>query len=150
MASETPTQGTMSTSSENANNGPSIARQGSSARGNQGNRRQQPRTIATNAVSYHGECEEIGHTLALRSERFDKKLHFQSFLDKISNYVVPNLDNGGDIQSLYTDLEDPIQTFLINNKPIKPDVSNEEVDEVDMEIYREEVKQFVRRKAMLR
>ena len=116
MASETPSPSPVPNASDNSSNGPSTGRHGSSGRGNQGNRRRQPRTITTNAVSYHGECEDIGYILALRSEKFDKKLHFQSFLDKVSNYVVSKLDDGGDIQSLYTDLENPTKHFLSKNK----------------------------------
>ena len=51
---------------------------------------------------------------------------------------------------MYTDLKDLMQAFLVTNKPIKQDADCNKVDVVDMKMYREEVKQFVRRKATLR
>ena len=41
------------------------------------------------------------------------------------------------------------ESFLTTNKPVNPDVVGEDVDKVDMEIYRQEVKQFVRLKTTL-
>ena len=109
-----------------------------------------------NTSSYQGQREDIGFILALKSENFDRRIWFQIFLDKVSSYIVSKLeagswklDNGGDGQPLYTDLEDPTQSFQLNNMPIKLDASNDDVNEIDMEIYHEEVNQFVRRKATL-
>ena len=49
---------------------------------------------------------------------------------------------------MFTDLIDPTSEFQAKNKPIKPEGNEEEEnpDEVDLEIYKEEVKQFVQRK----
>ena len=71
-------------------------------RTNQNSRRRNNRVVSTNSQSYQGECEDIGYILALRSEKFDKKIQFQVFLDKLGTYVVSNLKDGGDIQPLYT------------------------------------------------
>ena len=60
-----------------------------------------------NTSSYQGQCEDIGFILALKSENFDRRIRFQTFLGKMSSYIVSKLDNGGDGQPLYTDLEDP-------------------------------------------
>ena len=64
--------------------------------------------------------------LALRAEWFDKKVSFQEFVDKVSNYVVSNyivsnykvsnyivsnFKDGGDIQPLFVDLIDPTKQF---------------------------------------
>ena len=66
-------------------------------------------------------------------------------------YIVSNLKDGGDIQPLYVSLTDPSDNFVAKYKPAKPeyDVSGE-VDEVDMEIYCKEVKQFVQQKTNMR
>ena len=62
-----------------------------------------------------------------------------------------NLKDGGDIQPLYATLTDPNDNFTSKYKPIKPKHDDAgELDEVDMEIYREEVKQFVQRKSNMR
>ena len=40
----------------------------------------------------------------MRSERFDKKVSFQEFTDKVANYVVSNFKDGGDIQPFFVNL----------------------------------------------
>ena len=124
----------------------------SGPRSRQPQRRRQQRPTTSNPTSYVGENEAVGVILALRSERFDKKVSFQEFTDKVANYVVTNFKDGGDIQPLFTDLIDPTSEFQAKNKPIKPEENEEEgnPDEVDLEIYKEEVKQFVQHKMNLR
>ena len=118
----------------------------STTRTNHGRRRQQ-RIIATDTVSYQGECEDFGYIIALRPERFDKKIQYQTFLKKIRNYVTLNLKDRGDIYPLYTDLKDPTPIFQETHKPTKPET---DVYDIDLEIYSEEVKQFVQRKMNMR
>ena len=63
--------------------------------------------------------------------------------------MISNFKDGGDIQPLFVDLVDPTKEFQNKNKPVKPeDDSNEEnaADEVDQEIYKEEIKQFANTK----
>ena len=114
-------------------------------------RRRQPRQITSNSFLYKGQCEEIGVLLALRSEKFKKKVQFQVFIEKFSTYVISNLKDRGDIQCMYKDFKDPTSDFQTMNKPIKPDPSTDpNVDEVDVDLYKEEVKQFVQHKMNLR
>ena len=123
----------------------------SSSRRGGGARRRQQRQTSNNPTSYTGQCEEIGVILALRSERFDKKVQFQVFMEKMDTYVISNLKDGGDIQCIFTDMKDPTDVFQEANKPVKPAKDDfGGVDEVDQEIYKEEVKQFVQRKINLR
>ena len=125
--------------------------QQSRSRGTQNTRRRGNRVITTNNQSYKGKCEDIGYILALRSEKFDRKVQFQVFLEKLGTYVVSKLKDGGDIQPLYSNLVDPNDNFTTKYKPTKPDYDTSgEIDEVDLEIYREEVKQFVQRKTNMR
>jgi len=116
------------------------------------NRRQQSRPVAVNGQAYAGENEDIGYVLAMRSEKFEKKVPFQIFVEKIATYVVSNLKDGGDIQTIFLEMKDPSKTFNESHKPIKPEKrdEDEDIDEVDLEIYREEVKQFVQRKMNMR
>ena len=83
-----PPSNTMPTISGTTSNGSNVQRPNVGARGNQSKRRRQRRTITTNTASYQGECDDFGYILALKSEKFDKKLYFQSFLDKVAIYVV--------------------------------------------------------------
>ena len=125
--------------------------QQSRSRGNQNSRRRNNRIISINSQSYQGECEDIGYILALRSEKFDKKVQFQVFLEKLGTYRVSNLKDGDDIQPLFATLTDPSDNFTSKYKPTKPEYGDTgETNEVDIEIYREEVKQFVQRKINMR
>ena len=79
--------------------------------------------------------------MGLWSERFDKKVQFQVFLEKLGTYIVSNLKDGGDIQPLYSNLSDPNGDFARKHKLVKPGPAADGViDEVDQEIYRKEVK----------
>ena len=115
-------------------------------------RRRQQRPTTSNPTSYVGENKSVSIILALRLEQFDKKVSFQEFSDKVANHVVTNFKDGGDIQPLFVDLIDPTREIQVKNKPIKPETNEDEEnpDEVDLEIYKEEVKQFVQRKMNLR
>ena len=136
---------------ENSNDTQNPTTQQSSSRSTQNHRCRGNRVITTINQSYKGECEDIGYIIALRSEKFDRKLQFQVFLEKIGTYIVSNLKDGGDIQPLYANLIDPNDNFITKYKPTKLDYDLQgEIDEVDLEIYREEVKQFVQRKTNMR
>ena len=119
-----------------------------------GNRRHQTRPMSINNQTYTGECEDLGYILALRSEKFDKEVPFQVFMEKLATYVVSHLKDGGDIQVIFTDMKVPTKSFNELHKPVKPEKGksskDDDVDEVDLEIYKEEVKQFVQRKMNLR
>ena len=82
---------------ENSNDTQTAITQQPRSRGSQNPRRRNNRVITTNSQSYQGGCEDIGHILALRSEKFNKKVQFQVFLEKLGTYIVSNLKDGGDI-----------------------------------------------------
>ena len=109
--SEVPVSNNMSpveTSGEAQNTTPHQLR----PRGIQNSRRRNNRIITTNSQSYQGECEDIGYICALRSEKFDKKVQLQVFLEKLGTYIVSNLKDGGDIQPLYATLTNPNDNFV--------------------------------------
>ena len=111
-------------------------------RGTGTSRRRTQRVVSLNPSTYSGECDGIDVILALRSERFDKKTTFQDFLEKMSTYVISNLKDGGDVLTLFTEQTDPTVDFEAKHKPIKPDQSEDDVDEVDIDIYKEDIKQI--------
>ena len=125
----------------------------SSSRPRQNQQRRQQMPTSSNPTSYTGKNECIGVILALRTKCFDKKASFQEFADKVSNYVVSNFKDGRDIQPLFVDLIDLTKEFQNKNKPVKPGEGDSEenpMDEVNQEIYKKEVKQFVQGKMNLR
>ena len=55
----------------------------------------------------------------MRTERVKRKLPYQVFKDKLTNYVMTNLDGGKDIQILILNLRDPFEEPE-KDKPIHP------------------------------
>ena len=53
--------------------------------------------MSINNQSYTGECEDLEYILALHSEKFDKKVPFQVFMEKLATYVISHLKDGGDV-----------------------------------------------------
>ena len=121
----------MSGSQQNTTSPEVIASQptqtGSGARSGGNRRRGNQRVASSNPTSYGGECHDIGMILALRSERFEKKVSFLRFMEKMSNYVISNLKDGGDVQSLFIKYQDPTKVFITSNKPVKPDETDPEL-----------------------
>ena len=99
MTSPPNPDGTQSTKMHGASQGPTSSQQ--RPRGTQNSRRQNNRIISTNTQSFQGECDDIGYIMGLRSEKFNKKVQFQVFLEKLGTYIVSNLKDGGDVQPLY-------------------------------------------------
>ena len=88
--------------------------------------------------------------MALRIERFNKKIPFHQFIKKVYFYIVTNFKDGGDLYPLFHGLTNPVELLLKKHKPLPPVKREDEpIDDVDMEIYKEEIKQFVQRKMNL-
>ena len=104
--------------------------------------------VHTNPHNYEGANTDVGAVIGLRHEKFKKKApSFESFLETLSTYVVSTLKDGSDMKPLFDKMTSPFIKLNNKHKPSKP---TEEADAVDMDIYKEEVKQFVTRSANLR
>ena len=102
----------------------------------------------TNPKAYEGAIKEIGAIMGLKHEKLDKKVHFQIFIDKVSNYIYSSVTNGGDLIPLFSDLEDPIDQFNAKRKP-PPMTDAQNADPTEVEIRKEEIKLFVARRNKL-
>ena len=102
----------------------------------------------TNPKTYEGAIKEIGAIMGLKHEKLDKKVHFQIFTDKVSNYIYSSVTNGGDLIPLFSDLEDPIDQFNAKRKP-SPMTDAQNADPTEVEIRKEEIKLFVARRNKL-
>ena len=108
-----------------------------------GNRRRSNTINPTNAANFEGDCPTLSAVLGLRVERLNKKLPFHQFIEKVYYLVVSTYKDGGDLHPLFFDLESPLDSLVSKHRPIKPepvDKEDETVDEVDHEIYKEEIK----------
>ena len=108
----------------------------------------QTTTQHTDPSPLKGNISEIGAVLGLKYEMFKRRApSFETFLEKVSVYVISNLKDGGDTKSVFRKIEDPTPTFRAKNKPKAPDII---ADNVDKDIYKEEIKIFVSRELNLR
>ena len=105
----------------------------------------------SNLSTFKGECSDLGVILALQIEHFNKKLPFHQFIEKEDFYIVTNFKDRGDLYLLFHGLINLVDTILKKHKPIKPlkKEDNGASDDVDLEIYKEEIKEFVQRKMNL-
>ena len=101
---------------------------------------------SANPITYEGECAAVGAVLALKFEKFHKKIPYEQFVDKINQYVLGNYKDGSDIKCLLKKLENPMDTL----KKYLPEDIDENASAVKKEIQKEEIKQYVARKTNLR
>ena len=72
----------------------------------------------SNTVTYEGDIPEVNCVLGLKHEKISKKApSYEVFLEKIGNYAVSNLKNGGDVRSLMTKMVDPTAIFNKKRRP---------------------------------
>ena len=141
-------QATTTTGEANNDDGRSESNSSNRSRNNRRNGGAQV-TTSSNPITYEGECEKVGAILALKVEKFHKKVSYEVFVEKICNYVVQKYTTGADIKVLLTHQKDPIKEYEANNMPEAP--SGEDMtNPVTEAILREEIKQFVARKNNIR
>ena len=92
---------------------------------------------------YQGENTDVGHILALPSEKFSNKVVFSTFIDKMKNYVLTNFEGGKDLLPILEFMKDP-KPDIDAQEPV--DLSTEEVkSEVKKWMKQEEVKLHIKR-----
>lgn len=88
----------------------------------------------TNPKSFEGNIPEVGGVLGLKHERF---------VDQAVNYALSTIKDGGDIMTIFTNLEDPLPAFRASCKPEQ--LSDEEKnDPIEVDIYKDKIKMFVK------
>ena len=94
-------------------------------------------------ADFKGENENIGVVLALRTERFNHKVVFSSFTDKLKNYVVSNFNDAKDIVPMIEELRDTTQDVQ-NDEPANL-TGTDATNAVKVIIKTEQVKRWMRR-----
>ena len=84
--------------------------------------------------------------MGLRSKWLDKKMNFEAFLEKITDYILRELKNPRDIVSVVRDLKDPTINFKWNNLP-RNLTSQQLKSYVEVAIQREHIKMYVIRES---
>ena len=111
---------------------------------NDGQRRTNNQVQLTNPKNYEGSIPEVGGIIALKYEKFDKKLQFQVFMDKVSNYTLSNFKDGGDLTPLFKKQKNSTKSF--DKKIISSPLTEEQKkDDLERDICKEKIKLFVTR-----
>jgi hypothetical protein len=67
--------------------------------------------------NWEGEEPKVGGVLGLRSEWLDKKVSFEVFLEKTTDYILQEFTNPRDIVGSIRDMKDPLINFKKHNLP---------------------------------
>ena len=106
----------------------------------------------SNPTTFEGSCNALGCVLGMQVERFQRKLHFHQFMEKVYFYIVAEYKDGSDLYPLFKHFEDPMD-FLASEMPVKPEISEDtdpSIAKAEKEVFKKEIKQFVQRKLNLR
>ena len=103
---------------------------------------------STNTNAFEGSNKDLGAVLGLRHEKLKiKSPSFENFIEKVCTYVISTYKDGADLKPLFRKMKDPVDDFKTKEKPVKPANGS---DDVDNDIYREEIKLYVTRTTNLR
>ena len=132
-------------SNNNKNNGRGGSNNNNNGRGDGNSNRRN--LFSANERSWGGDKPDIGAVLGLRSEYLDKKHSFCSFLEKLVEYVLHELNNPNDVLELLTEQKDP-RPGLKANMPVKLDDTDKN-NEVLVAIQQQRIKMYVMREMEL-
>ena len=104
------------------------------------------KVVLANPIGYEGDAPEVGAILGLKYERFHKKVPFSQFVEKVYGYVLSNFKDGGDMKAVFKDFKDPLVALQTNHMPL----AIEDPNEIEKEIQRERVRQYVSREVNVR
>ena len=102
--------------------------------------------VLANPIGYEGDTPDVGAVLALKYEKFHKKVPFSQFVEKVYGYVLSNFKDGGDMKAVFKDFKDPLVALQTIHMPTAIDNPNE----IQKEIQKERIKQYVSREVNIR
>ena len=74
-------------------------------------RKQHTANIETQDKSFSGKTKEVGGVLGLKSERLTFEVPFDTFREKLAEYILKEFNNARNVISLVEDMEDPMSVF---------------------------------------
>ena len=101
----------------------------------------------TNHITWEGDNSEVNGVVGMKIETFHLKVPFETFKHKVMNYAISNYKNGGDMKPIFKKLEDPIKAM---ESKLKPKQLDDAANQIEKDIQRERIKQFVSREYVLR
>ena len=67
--------------------------------------------------NFEGKTKDIGAVLGLKTERLTHKVPFDTFREKLAEYVLKELTNARHVIPLVEDMVHPMKQFMVENKP---------------------------------
>ena len=74
-------------------------------------------TIYTTNKAFEGSEPDIGFVLGMRFEKVDKKVAYNVFCNKFSNYIGRNMNNGNEVVYVVKESKDSMTDYEENNIP---------------------------------
>ena len=103
-------------------------------------RRRNTHYIESEDKGFEGKTKEIGAVLGLKNERMTHKVSFDTFREKLADYVLKEFTQARHVIVLVEEMKDPMKDFVDNNKPkIKRKRSNKDKDETTKKIKTEKL-----------
>ena len=100
-------------------------------------------SVTTHEYGYEGMCKDIGVILALRTERYSKKVVYSVFIERLKNHVLVSFNDAKDIVELLETGKDP-ESDIIAKAP-KDLTGGKEDSKVEEWMNLEKVKIHVKR-----
>jgi hypothetical protein len=124
-----------------------------STQGTQGSRQGRQNTRGTPTLStvnrtFEGAEPGVGAVLGLRYEKIDKKVTYEVFREKMSNYIERTMKYGDDVVCIIKEYEDPLEAFESNNMPEELSESDKKKS-VKVAIQQQRIKLYVSKEADL-
>jgi hypothetical protein len=105
-------------------------------------------TMNTANRNFEGAEPGVGAVLGLRYEKIDKKVTFEIFREKMSNYIERTMKYGDDVACIIKSYEDPLESFETNNMP--SELSEEDKKKsVKVAIQQQRIKLYVSKESDL-
>jgi hypothetical protein len=102
-----------------------------------------------NQKSWEGDEPKIGGVLGLRSEWMEKKVSFEVFLEKMTDYTLREIKNSRDVVSAVRDMKHPKKGFEKINMPTElSDVQKK--SSIEVAIQEQRIKLYAIREAEMR
>ena len=109
-----------------------------------GDRRRGKYFVDISNKDFVGDTPEIGCVVGLKSEKITAKVQFDTFRDKVSEFILKELTNGMDIVDFVKEMKDPTQNFVNTFLP-KNLTTSERNDPIKKGLFDQKLKKYVGR-----
>ena len=102
----------------------------------------------TKNITWKGYNSEVNIIVGMEIGKNHLKIPFETYKDKVLNYVISNYTNGGYMKPIFRKLGDPIPKQWKTSTSLQR--LDDVADQIEKDIQRERIKQLVSREYVLR